>query len=144
MHATKDVDARSGFAVSGTSRDALNGVYEVLVEDREPQNVFRAGTEISIVFFSHPSQPHVGIDRVERRGGNVEIQYVLASHGLSSVTWHLSLIPLGKLPPGHYRVEMLRTANNQRFNQHGFPSIDSTWDRFIICGPFSFKVVDEK
>ncbi|MEX2168422.1 MAG: hypothetical protein WD851_03855 [Pirellulales bacterium] len=130
-----------GFAVKGTDRAALQSVYDVLVKGEEPIDSFPVGTAVSLVFFGHPTQPRVGLDRVELVDGMVKIHYMLVSHGSGSVTWYLAMIPCGKLPPGTYGVEMIRSsAWEKKYNQPDFPSIEVGAEDNIICRPFSFTV----
>jgi hypothetical protein len=45
---------------------------------------------------------------VERRDKIIEVRYELIPHIEEAHTDHFSLIPLGKLPPGHYQVAISR------------------------------------
>lgn len=131
------VKVGSGFAVEGTDRAALQGVYDVLVKGNEPNNRFNAGTELSIIFYTRPAQRRVRLEQVQRRDGLIEIRYKFIPHGRMHITWNLALIPIGKLPPGEYRVEMVRSSGkevqpNQLENESQ-----------IVCRPFSFEVIEQ-
>jgi hypothetical protein len=142
MRPNKKGVADAGFAVQGEGRDSLQGIYNVLVKGQPPVDRFAAGQEISVVFFAPPSMP-VQLDHVERKGVKVTIHYALI-YGLTSLPWHLSIIPLGKLPAGEYHVEMARSSDKeQALNQREFPSVAPNTERQIICQPFSFVVTAE-
>lgn len=137
----KSTKPAAGFAVKGIDRAALQGVYDVLVKGEEPTDLFRAGNDVSVVFFAYPVQPRVGLDRIELVDGKVRIHYMLLSHGSRSVSWYLALIPCGKLPPGQYRVEMVRSsAKEKEYNQREFPPVEAGAEVHIVCRPFSFTV----
>lgn len=138
----KDGQADQGFAVRGEGRDALPGVYDVFVKGAQPSQTFATGTPISVVFFAPPSMP-VRLDRVERTNHNITIRYMLLTSNLRTQPWHLSIIPLGKLPAGKYQVEMLRSHEREKeSNLPEFPPVPPNSERGIICQPFSFVVAD--
>jgi hypothetical protein len=140
----KNAQAGSGFAVEGQDLAALQGVYNVLVKGDEPQERFSSGTDVSVVFFTLPIQPGMRIDSVERKRNLVSIHYLLVSHGMLEVSWKLALIPLGKLLPGKYQVEMVRLSKKEKdVNQRGYPYVDPGIEQRIVCRPFSFAVTDE-
>ncbi len=137
----------TGFAVKGAGSDALRGVYDVLVEGHKVKNLFEPSDPVSVVFFSLPSDASVSVDRVERIDNVVKVYYFVAPQPRAIIKWHLSLIPLGKLEAGQYKVEMVRSP----IEQHPSPRIqalirdDKTRvapkvDSLIICQPFSFEV----
>jgi hypothetical protein len=139
----KDGQADPGFAVRGEGRDALQGIYNVFVKGAQPSQTFPTGMPISVVFFAPRSIP-VRIDRVERTNGKITIRYMLLSDGLPVLPWHLSIIPLGKLPTGEYDVEMLRSHEREKeSNPPDFPPVPPNSERGIICQPFSFVVADD-
>jgi hypothetical protein len=140
MRVSKDGMTDEGFAVQGEGRDSLQGIYDVLVKGDPPTKQFPSGTAISVVFFAPPSLP-VRLDRVERSIGKITIRYMLLSDGQAHLPWHLSIIPLGKLPAGKYEADMVRsTEREQAFNQKGFPPIQPASESRVICRPFSFEV----
>jgi hypothetical protein len=133
---------KSGFAVKGTGREALQGAHAVLVKGEQASKQFDANEEVTIVFFAYPAQPGVGIERIQRIGNVITVTYFLRSHGLMTDTWRLALIPLGKLPEGKYRVELIRSSNEAQHNQKGFPPVEPKIEERIICSPFEFGVDD--
>jgi hypothetical protein len=96
------------------------------------------------VFFSHPARARVAIDRIEREGKIIRIHFMLISHGLLNISSTLALIPLGQLPAGDYRVEMIRSPNERKHNQLGFPPVEANAEQRIICRPFEFSVVQSR
>jgi hypothetical protein len=133
----------NGFAVHGRDREALPHIHRVLVQGEKPKNSFPIDTELSIVFFTHPTGNGIRLDRVERKGSSITIRYMLISHGRLVVASKLALIPCGKLPAGEYQVEMVRSkCKEKRFNQRDFPPVESGMEDHIICRPFSFIVTD--
>jgi hypothetical protein len=139
---------QAGFAVKGKGRDALNGVYSVLAEGKNAQSQFSPDDDVSIVFFSLPASVSVSVDRIERINNVVKVFYFVAHQPRATIDWHLSLISLGKLEPGKYQVEMIRSP----IEQHPSPRVqeyirddktrvDPQIDSSIICEPFSFEVV---
>jgi hypothetical protein len=134
-----------GFAVEGQGRPALKGIYDVVVNGKEPQQHFPTGKELSIVFYSRPMQPGVRLENVSRTGEHFEIRYLLISHGNLSIAPCLALIPVGKLPSGKYRVDMKRCLENEaKFSERGFPPVEVGWEKDYVCQPFSFVVKERK
>jgi hypothetical protein len=129
-----------GFAVAGIDRAALHGVYDVFVKGEKPKQSFPASAKITVVFFSRLSQPRVVVDRIERIDSLIRIHYMLISHGHLNLSSTLSLIPIGELPPGRYRVELIRSAKELQHNQRGFPLVEQNAESRIICAPFEFSV----
>jgi hypothetical protein len=140
----KTAKAGLSFAVAGRDRAALQGIYNVLVKGEEPQRRFPAGTYVSVIFFTIPTQAGFRLDRVERVGNTIHIRYMLPSHGLTVVSWKLALIPLDELPPGEYHVETHRSSEMEKnFNQRGYSSYEPGVERRIVSGPFSYTVTEQ-
>jgi len=136
-----------GFVVVGTGKEALQGVCDVIVNGDEPSSEFPQGTGLSLIFFTHPAQPSVYLDRVERSGKIITIRYFLLMQGQLHATWRLAMIPLGTLPRGHYHVRMIRspmkkvrTRGMKRIVSMGFAPVVPEAEPFIICQPFSFSI----
>jgi len=139
----KDGQADQGFAVRGEGRNSLPGIYDVFVKGAPPIQSFPTGTPISVVFFAPPSMP-VRLNRVERTNGKITIRYMLLTSNLRTRPWHLSIIPLGKLPAGEYDVEMIRSHEREKeFNPPDFPPVPPNSERGIICQPFSFVIAHD-
>jgi hypothetical protein len=101
--------ARAGFAVFGAGFEALQQAHAILLDEQKPQRTFSAGSDVSAVFFSYQNNWYVHIHRVERRDNVVDIHYHFAWHETMDTTEHLAIIPLGKLPHGRYRVNVIQT-----------------------------------
>lgn len=87
--------AKVGFAVVGEGMDALREAHAVFTEKRKPSQTLSTGSNISIVFFSHQSNPYVHLDKVERKDNTVDIYYHFVPHETMDTSEHLALIPLG-------------------------------------------------
>lgn len=140
--ASPKVTPAPGFVVRGTGREALPGIVDALVKEEKSEDKFKAKDELSLVFFSYPAQPGVGIESVEIRDSSINVTFFLTSHGLPTINPTLYLIPLGKLPPGTYEVDLLRSAKEGDQNQAGFPPVDSGVEKYTVCKPFKFTVGD--
>jgi hypothetical protein len=141
--------ARPGFAVVGTGREALRRTHAVLVNGEKPAESFELDTEISLAFFSYQTATYVHIQKVERRGNEIEIQYRFVGYGEKFVTAHLALIPLGKLLPGEYEVNMVQLPSRYQSlvdpskslpkSDHNL-SREKELGRRFVSQPFSFSV----
>jgi len=134
---------RPAFAVLGTGREALEAAAAVLAHGQQPQHSFPAGSEMSIVFFSYQAGSRVELVKVERRGETFEVHYRFFADGLTMSTSHLALIPLGSLPPGKYRVEIIQAPMSGRFPHSETGQIMEDWARQLVCQPFSFSIVQQ-
>jgi hypothetical protein len=131
--------AGPGFAVAGRDLAALRGAHAVLVEGKKPQESFSPNDEISLVFFVYGFTGHyVHLQKVERRGNRVELQYGGERYFEKHRSPRLALIPLGKLANGKYRVEMVL---DKKFVDKGSKASEG-WS--TVCKTFSFIVKDDK
>lgn len=139
----KDGKAQSGFAVIGTGREALEGAYEVLAKNKKPDVSFPPDSNVTLVFYSHSSGQYVHLNLVEKFGNRFEVGYQFVPHMTRDMTWHLALIPVGKLPIGKYQVEIsqLASAKDKTGRLGGSSASDA---QRIVCGSFSFSIVDRK
>ena len=97
------------FAVSGTGIKALEKVNEVLANRKLSATNFTTTDDVSIAFYSAGRGSHVHVHEVERIGDKVFVRYMFVPHLISPQTsLHFVIIPLGKLPSGKIRVEMIR------------------------------------
>lgn len=142
LDASKE-NGRSGFAVVGHGREALKGVFEVLVKGEKPANHFKKDTNISIVFFSYPAQPLVSMNRVDVSQSTIDIRYSLISHGALSITSALAIIPLSNMVDGKYHVKMIREPSSKR-DETGFPPATAKLENQVICEDFEFVVGSDK
>ncbi|MDZ4657140.1 MAG: hypothetical protein SH868_06125 [Bythopirellula sp.] len=135
----KDKDAKPAFAVLGTGLDALRGAHEVLVNKKKPRDTFPPGSEVSVVFFAHETQPYVHLHKVERQGKNINIYYRFVPHEEEVTERYIAIIPLGKLPDGKYRMNVIRSpdAGNR------LKKASEEAARRIVCGSFSFTISEQ-
>lgn len=138
--ASPKVTPGPGFVVRGTGREALPGIVDVLVEGNKPNDKFSSKDELSLIFFSHPAYPGVGIESVEIKETSINVTFFLTTHSSPTVDPTLYLIPLGKLPPGTYDVGMNRSAKEGTCNPAGFPPIAAGVENYMVCKPFEFIV----
>ena len=131
-----------GFAVVGTGKEALRNAHTVLAKKQQPRQSFSTKANISLVFFSHSFGQYVHLDSVERREKTAKIAYRFGPHETKQLTAHYALIPLGKLPVGNYRVEIVRLPLEQKYVDQGFKPVDSQWNNRVVCQPFSFEIVE--
>jgi hypothetical protein len=131
-----------GFAVVGTSeKDALSNAHAVFANKQKAPQFFSTDANIFVVFFSHSFGQYVHLDKVERREKTIKIAYHFVPHETKQMTAHFALIPLGKLPVGKYRVDIVRLPLEQKYVEKGFKSVDSQWNNRAVCLPFSFEIV---
>jgi hypothetical protein len=131
---------RNGFAVEGNGKDALRAAYDVLAEKGEPQKSFSPNGDITLVFFTYPAGCLIELHQVDHRNKLIQLRYRFVSTGLSMSTEQLTLIPLGRLSAGEYRVEMIQTPMRGKFISAGEGQIRPDWEKRIICRPLSFSV----
>lgn len=139
--------AGQGFAVAGRGHSALPGIYDVLVEGKKPTNVFPEGTDISAIFFALKSGVGIQIDSVERTGNVVDVRYVMLVPGinLNVLHWRLAIIPLGKLPPGNYSVQMKRAkAREEELIQPEMPPVIEGAEKGVVAESFGFVVRENR
>jgi len=136
-------EAEPAFAVSGTELDALREVHAVLVDKNKPRETFPAGSKVFVVFFSHETNSYVHLRGAECNNNVVSIRYRFVPHETEETTRHLALIPLGKLPSGKYRVNIIRCPMPRKYIDSGFQPISDAVARRIVCGSFSFSVLQK-
>jgi hypothetical protein len=134
---------RPAFAVLGTGRKALEAAARVFAQNQKPRQLFPAGREISVIFFSYRGGSRVQLVKVEREGQTIRIHYRFFDDGLMASTSHLALIPLGKLPVGKYEVEIVQSPMGSRFRQAA-GQIMKDWGDRLVCQPFSFSVTAQQ
>jgi hypothetical protein len=138
----KGETTKSAFAVLGTGREALEGAYSVLVGGEDYDKAFPFDSNVTIVFFSHLCGQYVHVERIERRGKNLEVKYRVVPHMTTNMTWHLALIPLGTLPIGKHRVEVIQLPGGTDKAGHFIGGLSAAAAARIVCGSFSFSVID--
>ena len=140
---SEDKDARAGFAVSGSGLEVLRQVHAVLVEKKDHKQTFPTNSEISVTFFSYQTHPYVHLHRVERQGHVVNIRYRFVGHETEETTSNFALVPLGKLPPGKYRVNVIQSPMEEEYVTSGYRPINNKIARRIVCNSFSFSIAEQ-
>ncbi len=131
--------AETGFVVPGVGQKALVAAHKKLPEGEKPTNVLPVGTEFSAVYFSNGYAASIGLHRVERRGNTIDIRYRFYLLGSGAGSSDMALIPLGKLPVGEYRVNMIETASE---SNQGLSAYYLAEAHLRVCQSFSFSIVD--
>jgi hypothetical protein len=137
----KSKTTAKGFAVAGTEKEALSKALSAFIKKQQPRQAFPANAQVIVFFFSHSFGQYVHLNDVERREKTIKIVYRFVPHKTKQLTAHYALIPLGKLPIGKYRVDIVRLPLEQKYVNQGFKSVDSQWGNRVVCQPFSFEVI---
>lgn len=134
--------AKTGFAVSGEGRGALEAVHDVIVNHADPSTAFDADSPISLVCFKHTTSPTIHFRRAEISPGVVKVYYELNTRFQTAVNAQLVLIPCGKLPPGAYKVEMIRVRaeNPSKLSGKSVLRVEPGVEETIVSRPFEFFV----
>jgi hypothetical protein len=141
----KSEEAGPGFAVAGSGLEALRNVHAILVKGDERLQVFSTNQAISILFFSHTASGNrVHVRHVERTNREIMIQFRLMPYFEKNLSLSLALIPIGKLPAGEYRVEMVQLPVERKYVEMGIKPLDKNWAKMFVCKSFSFSVKDRK
>jgi hypothetical protein len=136
--------ARPGFIAYGTGSDVISKAYDVMVDNEQPTRKFPSDHDLTLVFFSHPTDRSCRLRDVERRDGTIEVHYdfVPLQHG--PVASHFGFIPLGKLPAGNYDVRMIQDPLPEEYRNDNTPETPPTVAGRIVCRSFQFTVADPK
>lgn len=138
----KGSKAEPSFVVAGDEIAALKTAKEVLADGKPPRTSFRSDEELHVFFFSRQCFVYVQLDSVERSMSDVEIRYSFIPHDESVVTEHFALIPLGKLPRGKYRIDIIRSPMSPKLIAQGYvPTSDAIADS-TVCKSSEFEVTD--
>jgi hypothetical protein len=133
--------AGPGFVVQGTAENALRQAHAVIANDIAGDKSVSAGEDVWVVLFSHEYSCYVHLDRIEGHDRTIDIRYRFAPHKSNELTSHFALIPIGRLSPGQYRVEMIALAIEDEFVRAGFKPTDEQTIRRVVCQSFSFSVL---
>jgi len=132
---------RAGFAVHGKRRAVLHGAHGVLAARGTPFSRFANDSDINVVFFSHAAGVQTQLKRIELRNCNVKVFYKFVNRNIRIITNSFALIPLGKLPQGTYKVEMIQEPDKKAKNAYErLVHLDSEKVSRIVCDPFTFVV----
>jgi hypothetical protein len=131
--------ASPGFAIVGTNKTALDEAFQVLVKRQSAPDKLSPSEPVSIVVFSHNTVRYFHISSVETRGVKFIVRYQLIPHKTKKVTSHFAIIPLGKLTPDKYQVEMVQLQPVE-FIKNGFPPISDEVAKTIVSNSFDFEI----
>jgi hypothetical protein len=98
--------AGEAFVVNAPVPKALPIAHRVLVQKEKPKSKFKAGDDLTLVFYALISAQYVHLKNVTIDGHTIKLQYNTIRHETLDVTEHFALIPLGKLASGKYTVEV--------------------------------------
>lgn len=132
----------SGFAVKGVGLDALKNAHAVLTGNEQPTNSFTPEDDVTIVFFSHVSGTYVHLNRVSRQRDRIEIRYEFVPHIDAELTFHLALIPLGKLPTGQFKARTVLAPLDKKYSPLADESALKELANHSVCKSFQFVVRD--
>jgi hypothetical protein len=139
LQARHDRKVGKSFAVEGTGLGALKAAYAVITGQRPVAKSLASG-EVSIAFFTHYSPYYVHLAKVTRNGESVRIEYELIPHLTKEITLHFALIPLGKLPSGNYKVDVVAKPTAEKLIAGGFKEVSEEKKARIVSSSFKFHV----
>jgi hypothetical protein len=128
--------ALSGFVVPGTGAAALSEAYQVLCKEQKPKESFPSGHELSLIFFSHSFGKYVELLHADRDNDVIHVTYRFVSHADMNLTTHFAIIPLGTLPTGTFKVDIIQ-APQEGLDAKGVSNEEAS---HFISRPFSFTV----
>jgi hypothetical protein len=118
---TKPYMDRIGFVVTGTPREALVKVHDVVANKQPRQSEFTTDDRLTLAFMSYNGF-HMTLEPVEvRKGGINEVvvhYFVLMTGRNDYVNWFV-LIPLGQLPAGTWHVAIDQVPGISDANRNG-------------------------
>lgn len=133
---------RSGMAVQGEGRVALDNLYRIRTE-RLPRNTVESNSPVSLVIYTRGTKEHVHLESVSRLGDKFTIRYRLEPTHAQETGSTIALIPVGKLEAGIYKVALERLPLEQKYTDRGFREPPREWIN-NICRSFSFSVTDAR
>lgn len=139
LRARHDRKVGKSFAVEGKGLDALKEAFSVITGQHPEDSSVPTG-EVSIVFFTHYSPYYVHLADVTRKGEAVRIEYQLVPHLSKELTSHFALIPLGDLPKGDYKVDIIARPIAEKFITAGFKEVSEEKRALIVSESFKFRV----
>ena len=143
LHYQIGKEPAEGFIVQGAGKSALQTAHDVLTNKQKHQSKFSDDSELSVIFFSYQFGAYVHLESVKESGKVIEIRYRFVPHETKEVTDHFAIIPLGKLEPGKYRVDIIRDRSDEKpVEAPAGPGQD--WENKIVCKSFEFSVNNGK
>jgi len=139
--------AGPAFVVEGVGRKALDNALAVFNDDDDDDDddeqtfSFSDDADLSLVFFTYFVGCYVHIESVERAEQKIIVKYRFVLHPTRNMSFHFGLIPLRRLPPGKYRIEITQLPP---IDTHGQPA---ALDRDLtgrVCCDSSFYIQEGK
>jgi hypothetical protein len=100
-------EAGPAFVVEGSGLQALKNAYAVIVDKQPRLTSLPEGTEGSIIFFALQGSPYVHLTKIEKRQNRFKIKFEFMGSLRKDSPNHFAIIPVGKLPEGHFSVEIV-------------------------------------
>lgn len=129
------------FAVEKTGLEGLGNAYAVFSGEMKRPISLSKDNEISVVFFTHPSNYYVHLSRVVLDGSTIRVEYRLVPHLSQDATKHFALIPIGKLPKGKYKVDVFSEPIEKKLLGGGLREPDAQKKATIASSSFEFEVI---
>lgn len=131
---TENNTIKPGFVVAGTDKEALSNVLDTL-DSANPSQTVPADEEIAVFFYSREFGSYVHLESISITENTLTLTYRFVKHSTKTTEANFALIPLGKLPAGQYKVEMVQLPVE---GEH------STNLSNIVCKPFRFSVTKQR
>jgi hypothetical protein len=141
-----------GFVVAGNGIVSLREANAVMFDKKKPRTSFSASTEVTAVFFSYMGGGPLQIMHVTRDGSNIVVAYRFIMPLNKGPVLDFALIPLGRLMPGKYQVEIRQLPMGQEMLDRTYGAYNAderqrsrakvSGLRFV-CHSFSFDVTKE-
>lgn len=128
------------FLVKGTDDDALESAYHVLAGGRRPAQELPAGETLSLVFYTTSSGASVDVESIRKLDGVVRIEYRFRRHWTNESSAHLALIPLGDLPEGPARIEVVRLRPDSQANIKTAKDVPQEYES-VVSQSFRYEIV---
>jgi len=134
-----------GFAVAGSGREALKAAKEIMEQDQIPPQIFPAGTEISLFFFTRGLGMRFKLKEVRQSNETVTIGFQFGSYSTSDPVemmsaYRFALIPLGKPVSGDLAVNMIEQPPKNKFENIDLPISYKQRAKKGICKSFTFTI----
>jgi hypothetical protein len=140
-------EAPRAFIFSGEpSVPALARISEMLYGVKKFQMLefdhkkYPRGGQMTLVFFSYPSNYYVHIKEVAKIDHLITVKYQLVPHFTAESTMHFALIPLQELSTGEYQVRFEQLRMDKSFIKTGFIPMSNSQEKRFVCNNFQFQV----
>ena len=125
---------RSCLVLAGTPEQAVEKAYELLSSDDDVSPESITGDRFYLFFFTHNVGSYVHLHEISMAKKTIAVTFVFQPHSTRNITTHYALIPLGKLHPGQYEVQISQVAPK------GATPLKPEWVEQAICKSVKFQV----